>query len=69
VWLVLAFGVFFLTLSGLQLWFGKTFIGYGIPGIPPWTTKRSTPLLFWTNAVGSGALGIFALALGLSRLL
>ena len=67
-WIIIGLGFAFLVLSGLQIWSGKAFVGYGWRK-SAWAHRRKEPFLFWGNIVPLVVLGGFAVLLGLSRFL
>jgi uncharacterized iron-regulated membrane protein len=67
-WVILGLGFSFLLLFGVQLWMGKAFVGYGWRK-SAWAIRKKEPYLFWTNILPLAALGLFAIGLGLTRLM
>jgi len=68
-YVLLAIGLGCLVIAGLQIWHGRAFIGYGWKAIRPWVPRKQSPFLFWGHVGPIGALGCFAVYLGVKLLL
>lgn len=67
-WMILSVSAVLLILTGLQLWAGKAFVGYGWRP-SPWAFRKKEPHLFWGNIIPIGIAGLFGLGLASTRLL
>lgn len=70
-WLPIGFGTALLIFVAASLWRGKLFEGWGWEtiGLRKWTYRSKNPVSFWFSIAGFGGCGLFAVALGVAKLL
>jgi hypothetical protein len=70
-WLPIAFGTALLVFAGVSIRRGKLFEGFFRENmvVSTWTYRRKKPFLYWSGVLTFAAAGLFAVGLGVGKLL